>query len=476
MSFFSEKNNVKVNQLESSVAQNTQQLGQIKKETFKENIIEVGAGKTFSTVTSAINSIKDNAPNKRYCIKVFAGTYPERIILKPYVGVEGENRESVIFEWDRPLTTADADVTSQSMVELHEDGSYIRNITVKGANFRYMIHTEFGSNSDRSVEIINCHIEHKGNDASYTWTNPHALGSGLGASNTKITVKGSRLIGAANGRAILTHDNSAPTAPSYLEVADCILLNNMGSVYRAVNLDNYSVNKGTVPWYVSFNNNFIQVGIDTTTTANAQRCRISGGGNSMQVYYSGDWVDSTAGYIIKNASGATILSGTAVLKSETDRAISGVMNGTSYSNYSRFLGFSVEDIPDGAYGKVCYKGSINALFNGVSNWLDELMLDTNGQVIKYDTATAGRRPVIGQHIQSASASIGTVRQITLRNNIKDVIASNILTRGSNVVSYPWGGTPANAPSFVGQFAIDTVSGGIYFAKGTSTADWIKLSN
>jgi hypothetical protein len=452
-------------------------LANMTPQSYKEKIIEVGSGKTFATVTAAINSISDNTFNKRYKIKMFPGTYAERIVLKPFIGVEGVNRETVIFNWDRPLTTPDSDVSGQSMVELHDDGCYIRNITISGTNFRYMVHTEFSSNSDRSVIIDNCHIEHNGNDASYTWANPHAWGVGLGVNNTRITITNSRLIGFTNGRAMLVHDNAAPTGSSTVIAENNIFLSDGGTIYGAVNLDNFASYTGTIPWYVKFNNNYVQSAIDTTTTSNPQRCRITGGGNSMLRYYSADWIDSSAGYVIKNNSGSTISNGTAVEVSDNRREIFAVMNGTSYNKYARFLGFAIEDIPNGSYGRVCFKGSIATLFNGVANYLDELMLDTNGQLIKYDATTAGRRPVIAQYIQPASSTVGSRRDIQLRESIKDVLSSHILTKGSNVASFAWGGTPVNTPSFIGQFAIDTVNGNVWFAKGTTaTTDWVKLSN
>ena len=450
------------------------QLDDISNEAVAETVIEVGAGKQFTTVTSAINSITDNSPTKRYKIKVSAGTYAERINLKAYVGVEGINRDSVIFEWHRPTTTPNADVTNHSMVELHADGSYIRNITVKGSNFRYMIHAEFSNNDNRSVEVDNCYVEHFGNDSSYSWQLPHAVGAGTGRSNTVMTYKHSTFIGAANGRGVLIHDNTNPTSPSTVYIEGCTIATKGGNVYEGLNLDNYASYSGTMAWYIHLNNNVIQTGVAVSGTV--QRQRIFGGGNSMTRYYAGnDWVDSHAGIYARNTTGATIPRGTALRFSVDERSFE-VFNGTSASNYSRFAGFTLRDIPNGEFGWAVNKGVVPVLFGGSVNYTDQVMINGSGAVVKYEVASVNdQRLPIGQLLQP-SANTGEVRRVALVDSVKNaVVPTKVLLQGSNVVFYPWGGSPLNSPAFIGQFAIDTVSSGVYMAKGTTISDWVKLN-
>ena len=454
----------------------SQVVNQIALDTVSETIIEVGATKAFKTVTSAIDSITDNSPLKRYKIKVYDGTYAERILLKPYVGVEGVNREAVIFELDRPLSTPDASVTSDSMVELHYVGSYIRDITVKGSNFRYMVHIEFGSNSGISVEVSNCIIEHKGNDASFTWGLPHAVGAGLGSADTTINLKNSTFIGGRNGRGVLIHDNASPTEPSVVNIEGCKIFTGGGNTYEGLNLDNYSVYTGTIPWYINLNNNVIQVGPSVTGTVN--RARLLGGGNTMSRYYSseGNWVDSTAGVYLKNNTGAIIPRGTALFIDGEERAFDDVFDGTRYSGYARFGGFAIRDIPVDGFGWAVRKGAVQVLFGDTTNYMDTVMIATDGTVIKYDEETAERRMPIGQLLQP-SANAGELRRVALVDNISTlVIPNSILRKGKNVVRYAWGGAPLNYPSYIGQFAVDTVDGNaVWIALGWELADWKKLT-
>ena len=169
---------LELTEIGSQLKQNKNDISSIKEENFKEIVIEVGNGKQFSTITDALNSIKDNSSKKRYKILVYDGTYKERVVLKEYVGIEAVNKETVFIIWDRDTTTSNDDVYNQSLIELHANGAYIKNITAKGKNWRYIVHTEFNTSVDSEVLIENCYLEHKGNDSQYTWVNTHAIGCG----------------------------------------------------------------------------------------------------------------------------------------------------------------------------------------------------------------------------------------------------------------------------------------------------------
>lgn len=54
-----------------------------------EDIIVVGSGQTYTTITSAMNSITDSSATKSYTIFVMPGTYNESIDIKEYVEVRG---------------------------------------------------------------------------------------------------------------------------------------------------------------------------------------------------------------------------------------------------------------------------------------------------------------------------------------------------------------------------------------------------
>jgi FG-GAP repeat len=73
-------------------------------------VVEVAkSGGDFSTLTGALSSITNNSAKNKYIVKVKAGEYEETIIMKPYVDIICENKETVnITAEDAPVViTAD---------------------------------------------------------------------------------------------------------------------------------------------------------------------------------------------------------------------------------------------------------------------------------------------------------------------------------------------------------------------------------
>jgi len=72
------------------------------------NSVQVSpGGKTFSTITDALNSITDASIRKQYVVSVGPGTYNEVVVCKPYVFIQGAGT-------DQTTVTADATGDTQA--------------------------------------------------------------------------------------------------------------------------------------------------------------------------------------------------------------------------------------------------------------------------------------------------------------------------------------------------------------------------
>ncbi len=70
-------------------------VGGIEVETAKQQLITVAkAGGDYTSIQSAIDSITDNATDKRYTVLVYPGTYTENVVMEEYVSLVGFDHET----------------------------------------------------------------------------------------------------------------------------------------------------------------------------------------------------------------------------------------------------------------------------------------------------------------------------------------------------------------------------------------------
>ena len=63
-----------------------------------DNSVEVQpGGRTFPTISAALASITDNRLQKQYILYVGPGTYNEKVQMKPYVSIQGADRDTTII-------------------------------------------------------------------------------------------------------------------------------------------------------------------------------------------------------------------------------------------------------------------------------------------------------------------------------------------------------------------------------------------
>lgn len=116
------------------------------------NIIEVGAGKSFTSLISAINSIKDSSAKNQYEIHLYEGIYntiePEKInntyyglMIPDYVSIIGiGSRENIIISDECP-SGYESYAHNISTLNFCDNGR-LENVTVEAKNLRYCNHDD----------------------------------------------------------------------------------------------------------------------------------------------------------------------------------------------------------------------------------------------------------------------------------------------------------------------------------------------
>jgi len=80
------------------------------------NILTVGNGGQFTSITEALTSITDNSDTNRYLIKVGPGTFLEQITMKPYVDIEGSGENQTIILYSGSNTPPSTDSSSATVI------------------------------------------------------------------------------------------------------------------------------------------------------------------------------------------------------------------------------------------------------------------------------------------------------------------------------------------------------------------------
>ncbi|MDB5733212.1 MAG: hypothetical protein JWQ03_3107 [Variovorax sp.] len=152
------------------------------------NVITVEKDGTgdFTTILDALGSITDNSASNTYAIVIGEGTHTEEEIFPPapgYIDLIGRNRaRTIIYGYFAP-SRALADITAYSTIRNVYPGRLI-NLTILAENRRYALHPEGNGvlNIGGMYDIINCHVEHLGNQGAKDYQ--AGIGTPAGASGT----------------------------------------------------------------------------------------------------------------------------------------------------------------------------------------------------------------------------------------------------------------------------------------------------
>ena len=164
----------------------------------------------FSSIVSAVSSIKDSNKNNEYNIYIDSGEYfvfeelggseyissistskgeRQGLVLPDYVNLIGMGKVILNGVVSDDISTV-ASTTCISPLNMWKHNS-IENIDIIAQNTRYCIHCESNNGySNSEITINNCHCEHLGNNVSGGWFSTQAFGGGSG-SGAKFIIKNS---------------------------------------------------------------------------------------------------------------------------------------------------------------------------------------------------------------------------------------------------------------------------------------------
>lgn len=177
------------------------------------------SGGDYTSPGVAVAAITDATAAKRYAVSVAAGTYEDAEWTdKDYVDFIGVSCDESIIKFHQPNDTTGALIEAKSAI-LMRHMSRLEGLKVTVQNGRYGIHLESnGLLPNRLQEIINCYVEHLGNDdapANY-WGAQYAIGSGV-SSGQVIRIEGTTALSKRRG-GFSYHTNVNFLAPSRVEL------------------------------------------------------------------------------------------------------------------------------------------------------------------------------------------------------------------------------------------------------------------
>jgi hypothetical protein len=118
----------------------------------------------FLSPKLANDFITDSGPTKQYVILIYPGVYTEtNWVVKPYTTLRGTDRELCWLKGELPANATNSQITGLSTIWLKATAS-LENLTITAKNMKYAVHSEDnGYNKDAVHHVLNCYIEHYGN-------------------------------------------------------------------------------------------------------------------------------------------------------------------------------------------------------------------------------------------------------------------------------------------------------------------------
>lgn len=168
-------------------------------------------GRTFSTITDAINSITDARLQKQYIVQIGPGTYNEVIVCKPYVFLSGAGVQHTTVtapasanQWDKGTVKAASNSAVQDMT--------IISIGKSWGDWA----TAVDCNAVVNFDIENCELEANGSDGTnmVTLAVDYSATGGGSHVNVAYTMIGAHGGGASNVTGLLAY------ARGYVHVMD----------------------------------------------------------------------------------------------------------------------------------------------------------------------------------------------------------------------------------------------------------------
>ena len=260
-------------------------------------ILEVGNGKQFTNLTTAIKSIATSESNNKatksnpYVVYIYDGEYElyddldlasiqdqtlykRGLEIPDYVSLIGIG--NVTIKCTLPSSEKDHAERVQAISAINTYGeNYFENITFIAKNCRYCVHDDGGGEyKNRKIEFVNCTLKHLGNDIG-EWAPISQECYGSGYTGGRKGIFKNCVFESEKGIPFYCHTSSQwyMTSPFTLEINNCAFISKCGISIRLNGV--YGANKKN---RCSINNSFIKETIEIDDINN--EIILFGGGNS----------------------------------------------------------------------------------------------------------------------------------------------------------------------------------------------------
>ena len=260
-------------------------------------VLEVGNGKQFTNLTTAIKSIATSESNNKasksnpYVVYIYDGEYElyndldlaniqdqtlykRGLEIPDYVSLIGIG--NVTIKCSLPASEKDHAERVQAISTINTYGeNYFENITFIAKNCRYCVHDDGGGEyKNRKIEFVNCIFKHLGNDIGQ-WSEISQECYGSGYTGGRKGVFKNCIFESEKGIPFYCHTSSQyyMTDPFTLEIDNCAFISKCGTSIRLNGV--YGADKKN---RCSINNSFIKESIEIDDINN--EIILFGGGNS----------------------------------------------------------------------------------------------------------------------------------------------------------------------------------------------------
>lgn len=357
--------------------------GALSTPTFK-TITVAPTGGNYTTITAALAGITDATATNQYNIDLFPGTYNEiNVTTKDYVHIIGRSKANCIINGYQAPSTSNALIEANSTVDL-ATYSTLSNVTILGQNVRYAIHSD-GTTTDKTLQLINCYVEHKGNaearadriansqDPNLVFAGENALGCGS-KSGQLMNIINSTIKATNNALAMHNNTNFSKASNVVCENTEFITTSEIGTAYlpnpgQALRVDSLGSTKKDSIRLINckINGKIINgdqdggwLGTPNPATHIEWDIQLSGSG---VVQVETDTVIAADEHLrpvnfdtetnLINTSGGVLARGTILAYNTANSNIRAML---STDTVDKFVGIALTDIADGAIGRVSKTG------------------------------------------------------------------------------------------------------------------------
>jgi hypothetical protein len=188
----------------------------------------------FLSVKQAMDGITTASASTPYEIAVGATPFADiNWTTKDYISIVGIDRHRSEIRGALPNDATAEEITNGEPFRFNTTGT-LQSIKITARNLRYAVHSDSsGAVKNGTQRIIDCHLEHYGNDAAVnnTWVSQNAWGCGT-SSGQSIYAEGSTFI--APYAAFSFHTRRYFANPCFVSINNCRLISTKSSGFSLV--------------------------------------------------------------------------------------------------------------------------------------------------------------------------------------------------------------------------------------------------